>query len=453
MTKIRSLRFAGSFFPADPDALAAAVDQGLAACPPLTGALPRAVISAHAGYAYSGRFTGMALAAMPVRPELVVVLSPSHRHAFAGVAYPSDAAFDTGLGLLPINRERLERLAAEGLAHEDDAAHDSEHGIETQLPFLARRFPGVPIAPLVIGAVATETVAVILDALAGPGVLVVLSSDLSHFLTDPEARTKDASTAALIERGEAGGLTGAHACGARAVAGWLTAEAGQASRALRLGMGNSGAVSGDLSRVVGYGAWAFYGLDDDILAAPYRATLLRSARQALEIRLRSGKPPAIAAASFAPALQGLGASFVTLTQAGRLRGCIGSLLAHRPLMEDVIENAQKAGLSDPRFAPVTAADLPGLQIKIAVLTRAAPLTFGSEAEALAAITPGRDGLIFSSRGQRGTFLPMVWDALPDPGEFLRALKRKAGFAPDYWAEDVQISRYRAESFREEKGAF
>lgn len=449
MTQIRNLRFAGSFFPAGADALLAAVRQGLTALPPVTDARPRAVLSAHAGYRFSGRFTGMAIGSVPNKPARVVILSPSHRHSFQGIAFPSASAFDTGLGILPVDRAALDGLAAQGMAAELDAAHDNEHGIETQLPFVAHRWPDVAIVPLVIGAAPTDRVAAVIDHLATDGTLFILSSDLSHFLDDAAAREKDAETATLIERGNGTGITPAHACGSRAVTGWLASRAGQASRALRLGMGNSGDVTDDKSRVVGYGAWAFYGLDDAIYAPPHRATLLRIARQALEIRLRQGKEPKIDHASFAPALQGQGAAFVTLTNDGRLRGCIGSLAAHRPLMQDVAINAQKAAFDDPRFAAVTLTELDGLRLKIAVLTRAEPLRFGTEAEALSAITPGKDGLILSSMGKRGTFLPMVWDDIPDPADFLRALKRKAGLPPDHWADDLQILRYRAESFAEE----
>lgn len=448
MTHLRRLRFAGSFFPDDATALHAAVAQGLAAVPAVTDAQPRAVLSAHAGYRFSGRFTGMAIGSVPARPKRVVILSPSHFHAFSGIAFPSDDGFDTGLGELPIDRDALAGLAARGLAKELDAAHDNEHGVETQLPFVAARWPQMPVIPLVIGAASTQQVAALIDNLANDGTLFILSSDLSHFLDDPAAREKDAETAVMIERGNGAGLTPAHACGSRAVAGWLASRSGHSARALRLGMGNSADVTADKARVVGYGAWAFYGLDDAIYAQPHRATLLRIARQALDIRLRQGKEPKINHASFAPALQGQGAAFVTLTKVGRLRGCIGSLAAHRPLMQDVAINAQKAAFEDPRFAPVTDAELDGLRLKIAVLTRSEALHFGSESEALAAITPGKDGLILSSQGRRGTFLPMVWDDIPDPADFLRALKRKAGLLPDHWADDVQILRYRAESFSE-----
>ncbi|NVO29289.1 AmmeMemoRadiSam system protein A [Donghicola sp. C2-DW-16] len=447
MTETRALRFAGSFFPRDPVALRAAVTEGLAQVPAVTEAQPRAVISAHAGYSYSGRFTGMAIGSVPSRPKRVVVLSPSHRYRFQGVAFPPWAAYDTGLGVLPLDRPALHDLAAKGLASEDAAAHDNEHGIETQLPFLAARWPGMPVVPLVMGATDAAHVAAIIDHLASDGTLFLLSSDLSHFLNDTNAKASDATAAEKIERGETG-LTGAQACGALAINGWMASSTGQGTKALRLGMGNSGAVTKDLSRVLGYGAWAFYGIDADMLADRHRATLLRMSRQALEIRVGRGTAPKLATGSFAAPLQGQAATFVTLTQGGRLRGCIGILAARRPMMADVAVNTQKAALEDPRFPPVTPADLPDLSIKIAVLSRAAPLPAATEAEALERIEAGKDGLILQDGAHRGTLLPAVWESLPDPVAFLRALKRKAGLPEDHWSDSLRLMRYRAETFGE-----
>ncbi len=447
MTEGRALRFAGSFFSAQADVLAREVESGLAAAQGLhAGSMPRAVISAHAGYRFSGRYTGMALGSVAQKPGRVVVLSPSHRHAFSGIVFPTWRGFSTPLGEVPIDRAACDALGDQGLAQALDAAHDNEHGIETQLPFIARLWPGVAVVPLVIGVASSEAVAGVIDALDRPDTLFVLSSDLSHFLDDEAARQKDAQTARHIERAQGQALTAAHACGARALSGWLASAAGQASKCLRLGMGNSADVTGDKSRVVGYGAWAFYPIDAPAMPERLRQTLLDLARRTLEIRLVHGREPKLEAAGFPAPLLGEGACFVTLTDQGRLRGCIGSLSAHQSLLADVVMNTQKAAFQDPRFAPVTATDLPHLKLKIAVLTRAVPMVFGSEQDLLGQIVPGQDGLIFVSGTNRGTFLPMVWEGIPEPVAFLRALKQKAGLKPDYWAQDVQVYRYRAESF-------
>jgi hypothetical protein len=295
-------------------------------------------------------------------------------------------------------------------------------------------------------------VAAAIDALAGPETLVVLSSDLSHFLTQSAAGEKDAATARLIETGAWDALTPYHACGAKGLQGWLMSRTGQATKALRLGMGDSAEVTDDAARVVGYGAWAFYPIDAAMLNRGSQAELLGLAREAIAGQLALGRRPAASADRAAVPLQTQAASFVTLTLHGALRGCIGSIAAHRALAADVAENAIAAAFRDPRFAPVTPALLPEVRIKLAVLSRAQKLHFAGEEEALARIEPGLDGLILSSAGRRGTFLPAVWDSLPEPRAFLDALKLKAGLPRHHWAEDVTLHRFRVESFGEPEPA-
>lgn len=452
---VRSCRFAGMFFPADPRQLATEVGQHLHAAEeaaPAGVAAPRAIIAAHAGYPYSGRFAGLSFGAVTWRPERVAIVSPSHRHLFQGLAYPSQEVFATPLGPLRIDRAICSVLSEAGLAHEEDAAHDNEHGIETQLPFVRTLWPEAQIVPLVCGEVPVGQVAAAVDALAGPQTLVVLSSDLSHFLTQSAAREKDAETARLIETGMLEELTPYHACGAKGLQGWLMSRAGQATKALRLGVGDSADVTGDASCVVGYGAWAFYPIDAAMLNRGSQGELLGLARDAIAGRLVTGRGPVAPADRVAAPLQTQAASFVTLTLRGALRGCIGSVTARRALASDVAENAISAAFRDPRFAAVTAALLPELRIKVAVLSKVQELRFAGEEEALARIEPGLDGLILSSAGRRGTFLPAVWDSLPEPRAFLGALKLKAGLPRHHWAEDVTLHRFRVESFGEPEPA-
>jgi len=133
-------------------------------------------------------------------------------------------------------------------------------------------------------------------------------------------------------------------------------------------------------------------------------------------------------------LREIGATFVTLTRHGKLRGCIGSLQAHRSLLDDVKANAKAAAFLDPRFQPLTQTEFATTLVEVSVLSPSEPLEFGSEREALERIRPGIDGLIFEHGSRRGTFLPQVWESIPDPSEFLRQLKRKAGLEPDFWAD-------------------
>lgn len=140
-----------------------------------------------------------------------------------------------------------------------------------------------------------------------------------------------------------------------------------------------------------------------------------------------------------------GASFVTLNLNGELRGCIGSLQAHRPLAEDVVENAFNAAFKDPRFPPVTTRELAQLEIHISVLSPTEPVTCSSEDDLLRQLRPGIDGLVLTSGHHRGTFLPQVWESLPDPAEFLSHLKRKAGLPAFFWSPSIKVERYTVES--------
>ena len=149
-----------------------------------------------------------------------------------------------------------------------------------------------------------------------------------------------------------------------------------------------------------------------------------------------------------PALDEPGASFVTLTRDGALRGCIGSLEPHRPLVDDVRANAVAAALRDPRFAPLSASEFGAILIEVSVLGPSEPLEADSEPQALRSLRPFEDGVILSWREHRATFLPQVWQVLPQPGDFLRELRRKAGLAADFWSPELRLSRYRVAKWRE-----
>ncbi len=141
-----------------------------------------------------------------------------------------------------------------------------------------------------------------------------------------------------------------------------------------------------------------------------------------------------------------GACFVTLKLDGQLRGCIGSLEAYRPLITDVAENAYAAAFQDPRFSPLTKPELDQLELSLSILTPAESMTFSSQEDLLAQLQPGIDGLIIQEGNRRGTFLPSVWESLPEASGFLSHLKLKAGLPEDYWSDSVQVWRYATESF-------
>jgi AmmeMemoRadiSam system protein A len=172
--------------------------------------------------------------------------------------------------------------------------------------------------------------------------------------------------------------------------------------------------------------------------------LLPIARAAISTAL--GLPQQVA--EDAPWLQQPGASFVTLTQQGQLRGCIGSLEARRALLADVKANAVAAALHDTRFSPLTRAELSRTNVEVSLLSSMHPLHFDNEAQALAQLRPGVDGVVFEFNGYRSTFLPQVWDQLPTPADFIAHLKHKAGLSPDFWAQGVRLLTYTVSKFKE-----
>lgn len=173
-------------------------------------------------------------------------------------------------------------------------------------------------------------------------------------------------------------------------------------------------------------------------------TLLALARGAIAEAL--GEPAA--APEPAAWLDEPGATFVTLMQRGELRGCIGTLIAERPLREDVTANARAAAFRDPRFPSVTRQELAEVAVEVSLLSTLEPLSFDSEQQLLSLLRPGIDGVLLEHGRQRGTFLPQVWEQVPEAKDFLAHLKRKAGLPADFWAREIRISRYSVTKWRE-----
>lgn len=182
------------------------------------------------------------------------------------------------------------------------------------------------------------------------------------------------------------------------------------------------------------------------LSEQERNTLLRVARDSIACGLRDRKPLAVQAADFPESLRPLRATFVTLENEGHLRGCIGTLTARLPLVEDVAVHAFAAAFEDPRFPPVTPEEAARLELHISILSPPEPLTVRDEADLLRQLRPGVDGLILGDGLRRATFLPAVWEDLPEPRDFVRHLKAKAGLGADYWSPRMKAERYETESF-------
>lgn len=261
MASVRPAAIAGMFYPGDPGALAKSVDTMLAAVTPAPAAVPKAIIAPHAGYIYSGPIAASIYALIaPARSRIkrVVLLGPTHRVAIHGMALPGADAFATPLGTVAIDMQHVKALMALPFVAASAEAHRLEHSLEVQLPFLQKVIDEFTLTPLAVGRASAQQVAQVIDMLwGGDETLIVVSSDLSHYLPYAEAQTTDRATAqAIVELRT--DIAHHQACGATPVVGLNLLAQRRCLRPQLIDLRNSGDTAGDKARVVGYGSFAFY---------------------------------------------------------------------------------------------------------------------------------------------------------------------------------------------------
>lgn len=455
MGDIRPAAVAGAFYSGEPGKLGAEVDAllGGAEHPAPQLSFPKALIVPHAGYMYSGAVAGRAfgeLAAARGVVTRVVLLGPVHRVPVRGLALPGASAFDTPLGRIPIDQQAVAALAGLPQVVTSPAAHTLEHSLEVQLPFLQRVLGQFALLPLAVGDASVAEVAEVIERLwGGRETLVVVSTDLSHYHRYDEARRVDRATLARIES-FATDIHHEEACGATPLNGLLRVARAKGLAIKLLEACNSGDTAGDRDRVVGYSSFALYEKAGEVSQNEAGRTLIGIARGSIGSALAAGPNGGAVQLLPNPAwLAQPGATFVTLTMDGALRGCIGSLQAVRPLGADVSANALHAAFRDPRFSPLTRTEWPRVQTEVSLLSTPRPLGFADEADLLAQLRPGEDGLILECAGRRGTFLPQVWESLPEPRRFLQELRRKAGLAADTPLPQCKLWRYQVRKWRQQ----
>ena len=448
MAAIRPAAVAGMFYPGDARTLAQELNELFGGVEPAQARLgfPKALIVPHAGYIYSGGVAAHAyeeLAAARGIVKRVVMLGPVHRVPVRGLAIPSDEAFATPLGLVPIDRAALDHVRGLPQVVTSDRAHLQEHALEVQLPFLQRQLGNFALAPFAVGDATVQEVAQVMDRLwGGPETLLVISTDLSHYHPYAQARAIDGATLGRI----GSFATNVHheeACGATPLNGFLALAKAKNMSIRLLAACNSGDTAGGKGQVVGYSAFALHEPGADLSLDEAGTKLLSIARGAIESKLFGS-----ASMPDAPWLRQNGATFITLTKDGALRGCIGSLEAARPLGDDTAENAIAAAFRDPRFPPMSATEWPGIKVEVSLLSAPKPMRFADEADLVAQIRPGEDGIILECDGRRATFLPQVWESIPDKRQFLGELVRKAGLPADLRLGRCRVWRYKVTKWKE-----
>lgn len=473
---VREPAVAGTFYSADSARLAATVTGFLhaASIVNMPGEI-RAILAPHAGYVYSGAVAAEAYRAVldcGQHFDAVLVIAPSHRHPLKGVSVAPYAAYHTPLGSVAVHRALSEAIVRRcDAATAVKAAHVREHAVEVQLPFIQTVLPGVPIVALTVGQV-TETAhrALVNDIIAAIGsrnVLIVASSDLSHFPCSRDAVKIDGAVMHAVGRFDMIALERLHrligfedvpglSC---ALCGWpalklvmALSKRLHAAEAKVLMYAHSGDVTGDLKRVVGYGSAVFYQpkeerrVEEMQLTKQEKKRLFEIGRSAMQSALEMKSLPEFEVKE--PALNAKCGVFVTLTNEGFLRGCIGTFSEGQPLWQAVRDMAVAAATQDYRFAanPVTLDELAHIDVKISILSQRRLIKQIDE------IQVGLHGVWVEMHGRSGTYLPEVaveqgWNRI----QLLEHLcAEKSGLPRDAYKKGAKIYIYTSQILSEGK---
>jgi MEMO1 family protein len=461
--------WAGRFYPADRQDLVDTIERMTRQVRAKQPVLPvhkalKALILPHAGYAYSGPVAAHAWHVLHGAIfEKVILLGPDHSVGFANGAVSDAAAWITPLGRIRAHADSRRLLAQPDLFRSIPASDRGEHSLEVELPFLQTYLKDFQLVPVVLGPCDPQQVARAIDPLLDVQTLVVVSADLSHYLDYAQAVARDQGTIQAILALDAQPVLADvnRSCGKYPIAVLLELARKHTWQPVLLHYANSGDTAGDRRRVVGYAAVAFFG--EKPMPTSSRATtafsqeqgqaLVALARQTLMTHFKRSIAPEqvkhLDARLQDALLQSHCGTFVTLKIGGQLRGCIGSLVGYEPVVEGVRSNAINAAFRDPRFRPLTDRELDRVRIEISILTAPQPLDYDGADDLTAKLRPHIDGVTIRKGYASATFLPQVWEQLPDVQVFLSHLCTKAGLAGDAWRRgDLEVETYQVQHFEE-----
>ncbi len=445
--------YAGSFYPESPDELNNLLESFKEI--QTFDYKSKAIIVPHAGYVYSGH-AAMAAFQHLEASENFFIIAPSHHEDFNNIALPEFTYFETPLGNIEVNNKLIAEIAEKFPSIVADEVFENEHSIEVQLPFIQNLFmphkqnavdfvknlkklgKKIRIVPILVGNCDYRLISDLISTYWENSSFII-SSDLSHYYTQQQCRQIDTYTATVIETGRIEFLEPQQACGLIGIKGLVDFANNNECAMIRAEMYNSGDISSDKDKVVGYGSWFMYeDSRNDFIETYFSKYVLKVAKASIIASINQEefiphKIPAV--------LTQFGASFVTLKLNGELRGCIGSVYPTKPLILDIIDNAKNAAFQDPRFEPLTVEELEGLEISVSILSAIERIDFKDERDLLSKIHP--HGVILVERDKRAVYLPVVWEQLPDKEIFLNSLKEKAGLPPNYFSRTIEAYKFDA----------
>jgi hypothetical protein len=456
--RIRRAAVSGKFYPSNPKALSSMINRFLKNVRDrkvkIEGKIV-AIIVPHAGYKYSGRISAYSYKALKgYKFDSIIIIGPSHFIPFNGVSVYNRGYFETPLGKVPVDSELAEKIINyDSSISFREEAHIMEHSLEVQLPFLQTIFKDIKIVPIAMGLQDRKMVNILSDALiknlSNKNVLIIASSDLSHYHPAKEAKKLDSEGIKSIKSLDYDGFMKklengkTEFCGGGAVAVALrVAEELGADGVKILKYGDSGDITGDKSAVVGYLSAVIFKGEKILISDDGKKELLIIARRSIEEYIKHRRIPEFKIKN--KEIFNKRGVFVTLKKNGILRGCIGIIKPVFPLYKAVIRSAISSAFNDPRFLPLSKNEIKDIDIEISALS---PLR---RVEDVSEIKVGTHGILIEKGPHRGILLPQVaveyrWDR----DRFLEATCRKAGLPKDAWKKGGQIYIFTADIFNED----
>lgn len=446
MDKIKEASVAGTFYTSIPSQLKQQIEFFKNSSKNMYTAPTRAVIVPHAGLVFSGRVAWEGISQLDKGVKNIFIFAPAHKVAFDGLAISSYKEWGSPLGNIKINRTVCNKLIKQYGANINDEAFENEHSIEVEIPIIQSLFEKVNIIPVLIGKQGPDLIEqIISDYYEDDKYGFIISSDLSHFYTEEEGKKLDDTTANMIESGDIRQFKYEQACGAIGIAGLVQFANKKNYSLIRIDMTNSVPITGDKSRVVGYGSWFLYeGSKNEFIEKYYPKFPIDLAKLVIKSSFGAGKTTI----HYPQIFDEMGACFVTLEKNNQLRGCIGSVIAHRPLVTDLVSHAKNAAFNDPRFKPLQKDEIDDIKVSVSILTEPKKIDFNGEKDLLKKIVKNKDGIIIKDGEYQAVYLPSVWEQIPDKKEFLNSLKVKAGLDSDYFSDTLEAYKFETTYIKE-----
>jgi MEMO1 family protein len=424
----------------------------------------RAIVLPHAGYIYSGWTAAHASKVLNLNQfSKVILLGPDHHIGFSNGAICDVAAYETPLGRIKLHENTAELLRQPELFHSLPLSLDKEHSLEVVLPFLQIYLGKFQLIPIMVGRADIKGLSAALDGIIDCDTLMVISSDLSHFLSYNEAVKRDRDTINQIMNLNPIKLieTDNRACGVAPILIVMEMAHRHHWQPKLLHYSNSGDTAGSRSRVVGYTAIAFFGdfpmekKDSNARFTEKQGQLLVELARKTIVEKLTGKLTDTESDMLTESLkdknfQAHCGTFVTLKIQGKLRGCIGNLTSTEAVLEGIKRNAVNAAFHDPRFASLSASELDRTDIEVSILTEPLPMNYRNAQDLIQKLRINVDGVIIRKNHASATFLPQVWEQLSRPEDFLTHLCLKAGLPSDAWkSSGLEVLTYQVQYFEEE----